>query len=113
MLLYRGFPCWAEATIEHIPTKKANHWVCEAPRFEIDFNDQASGTHIEQNNETYYVALHADYFDVFLQSEDDVLREENILLGCYLKYENDSMIVTIAEDHLFDGAYTELVFTPQ
>lgn len=97
------------------PFQKADHWVCEEPHFEIDFEDQTSGSYIEWNGRIYRVevGIHADSFDVFLQSEDGLWYQENIILRCTWEYEGDTMKVKIDDDHLFDGAYTELVFTPQ
>lgn len=97
------------------PFQKADRWVCEEPHFEIDFENQTSGSYIEWNGEIYRVevGIHADSFDVFLQSEDGLWYQENIILRCTWEYEGDAMKVKIDVDHLFDGAYEELIFTPQ
>lgn len=97
------------------PWKKADLWVCKDPHFEIDFTGDRSASYIEWKDDKYYVdiGLHADSFDVFLQSDDQVLREENILLRGTWKYINSSMVVEVLVDKLFGGAYTELVFNPQ
>lgn len=99
------------------PREKASLWVCEDPHFEMSYVSGSQVSYIEWEGKKYEVhvllGMTANTFTVYPQSDDGVLRTENILLHGIWKYKEENMVVKIEEDNIFDGAYKKLIFVPQ
>ena len=97
------------------PYEKSAIWVCEEPRFELNFENVQDTYLVWGNDEIQvFVGLHANYFDVYRQTNpSDPLEQKNILLRGTWRYVRGKMVVTIDEDNIFGGVHKELVFAPQ
>lgn len=98
------------------PSEKASRWMCEDPHLLLDFSEEQS--YLVWNGEKLPVAtlIRASYFDLYLDTDPDpsgAISAENVLFRGTWKYKGDTLVVSIDEDNIFDGAYTELVFYPQ
>ena len=57
-----------------------------------------------------FMASAADFYQRVPSEGDENLA---MLLRCRWHYEDENLVMTILEDNLFDGVFTELVFVPQ
>ena len=103
--------------IDPSPRLKASLWVCEDPHFEMSYVSGSQVSYIEWEGKKYEVhvllGMTANTFTVYPQSDDGVLRTENILLHGTWKYKGENMVVKIDTDRIFGWAYKKLVFVPQ
>jgi hypothetical protein len=65
------------------------------------------------HNQTYSVTVSFHSNSVSFLSEPDINNTVSGLLEGIWRYDNQTLIITVLEDHLFGGVYEQLVFVPQ
>lgn len=99
------------------PDEKASTWTCDDPRIEIHFQNKViTEGYLEWNDEKIpiVIGMQSSAFNVYRSSSGQIeLREEDILFRGYWHYEGTNMVVEIGNDSIFNGVYSELVFSPQ
>lgn len=119
--------CDTYAMFDRYPWDKADQWYCEEIDLTITFAYKEDGSLLgcgtlpwDWNGQTYYnmgVGFGPGHFVFDTPDETRVSTNGTVMAKVHLsglwKYQGKNLILTITEDELFDGKYTELVFVPQ
>ena len=98
------------------PGEKSSIWICDDPYIHIRYSPLGMIAHLEWDGEDIpiFIGMKSSAYDVYrIEPGDQVLHYENILFRGYWHYKGKNMVLKIYEDNIFNGAYTELVFSPQ
>lgn len=100
------------------PDEVAEVWICEEPYFEIRFGKTDTEAYVEIDGQLKPVIFAMGRPEVVVLERDPMeidpmYWEENRLLRCKWKLVDNTLVLTVREDNLFDGKYTELVFVAQ
>lgn len=108
--------CGCDAKFGNYPYDKASCWSCTEPEFTIEYSTNESGVLIDAavvnwNNEEISVDVdfQSSLFWVLPANSDNY--DDRLLSGSW-QYQNDDLVLFIDEDFLFEGQYSELVFSP-
>ena len=96
------------------PQETTSLWVCSDPYITLQYTwDENGNYHAEEmiywNGESIDISFSNSPGNYFVSRKDDTHYDQRLFRGTW-ECEDDTLILTITEDFLFDGAYKELVF---
>ena len=97
------------------PYNVADAWLCPDPSFSLIYSKDDRGTLIQSeilvvNDELMQVDVLFSRATFCIYPEGSHSYSDRLLTGTW-KYRNNTLVLSIEDDYLFDNKYSELVFT--
>lgn len=106
--------------IERYPSYKSDAWYCEEIDFSFRYEALESGrrkvlpSRLKVGEKVYNVAVvfNTDYWHMVSDNGDLNVAEDELLLSGTWSYKEETLVLNITADKLFDEKYNEFVFVP-
>lgn len=103
--------CSCDSRAGQYPYQVADEWACNVPCFILTYSNNQEYGKLKLEDETINVDVWFGLGDYWVLPKNSVAYDDRLLGGKW-KYRKGDLVLSIEEDFLFEGKYSELVFSP-